>query len=139
MLSTVPAGEPPISTWLSGTSWPAFWKTRVYLCPPPPLRRTIARTITAAARAAITAVRAGVRPRRAPGPVSSLKGLAATDRRLLSKFSGPSDPAERLQDRIRGGPRQTLLSRDLTRIQRPLPRPFGNPARSRFAKKKGGP
>ena len=53
MLSTEPTGEPPISTWLSGTSWPAFWKTRVYLWPPPPLKKTTASTITATARAAI--------------------------------------------------------------------------------------
>src|SRR5215211_4748680 len=106
MLSTEPTGEPPISTWLSGTSWPAFWKTKVYLCPPPPLKKTTARTITAMAKAAITAMRAGVVPRLAAGPLSSPTGLAATDRRLLSWFPGPSDPAERLQDRIRGGPWQ---------------------------------
>ena len=105
MLSTVPTGEPPISTWLSGTSWPAFWKTSVYLWPPPPLKKTIARTITATARAAITAIRAGVVPRLAAEPFSSPNGLAATDRRLLS-FSGPSDPVERPQDRIRGAPGQ---------------------------------
>src|SRR3954454_1395263 len=143
MLSTVPAGEPPISTWFSGTSCPAFWKTKVYLWPPPPLRRTTARMITAAARATIAAMRAGEVPRPVAGRFSSPTVFAATDRRLLS--SSPAPPTRQndckiVSEAFLGKP---PLSRDLTRIQRPplqswrlrvatLDAEFGNRPRQRL-------
>src|SRR5215218_780886 len=118
MLSTEPTGEPPISTWLSGTSWPAFWNTRVYLCPPPPLKKTTASTITATARAAITAIRAGVVPRLAAGFLSSPTGLAATDSRLLSSSPVPPIRQNSCQMVSEGVLAKTRLSRDLTGNQR---------------------
>src|ERR1700743_1109402 len=82
MPETFPTGEPPTITWLSFTSWPAFENTNVYLCPPPPLKRTMASTITTTARAAIAAMRAGVIPRLGAERFSSPWGFTATGRRL---------------------------------------------------------
>ena len=38
MLSTEPTGVAADQDLVVGTSWLAFWKTRLYLWPPPPLK-----------------------------------------------------------------------------------------------------
>ena len=105
MLSTVPTGWPPIRTWLSGTSWLAFWKRREYLVTAVAAEDDVGEGEDNQRRGRATAaIRAGAILRPDAGLLSSPKGLAATSRRL--PFPGLQPGWKRRANRIRGVPGQ---------------------------------
>src|SRR3954454_20015461 len=72
ILRTEPMRHPPTCTSSSLTSWPAFWKSSSYLCPPPPERSTTTTTTSATANAPKARARAEVKWGCSPG--SGTKG-----------------------------------------------------------------
>src|SRR3954471_5381152 len=67
MSRTEPMRRPPTCTSSSLTSWPAFWKSSSYLCPPPPERSTTTTTTSATANAPKARARAEVKWGCSPG------------------------------------------------------------------------
>ena len=119
MLSTEPTGWPPIRTWLSGTSWLAFWKSEVVLVAAAAAEEDDARGRSRpTARAAIAAIAGGGDPPARRRAFLLAYGISSHG----SSLAAPRPPTRGNGARIvsERSPAKSAPSGDLTGIQRAL-------------------